>query len=99
MFKALLIYITSLILTGAIISPVVFDLLDPNKELSLNDDFCEEDPNEGKKEYELKDLFFGLEITNSENSFLDKVYISDSYLIKKSLFQHDVVSPPPEYSN
>ena len=96
MFKTFLIYITTFILTGAIISPVVFDVLNINEEMFANE-FCEEDTQERKKELELKDLFFKIEIIKSEAFIFINQNIISFYLIKKSIFKRDIISPPPEF--
>ena len=99
MLKKLTLYITAALLTMAVVAPLAMELFELTENISLLSEFelGEEDQKEAKKELEIKDLFFGSKHQTENLCIADlQSKITDYYLVKASLFNNEVISPPPK---
>ncbi len=98
MFEKLILYTITVLLTTAVFTPLVVDLLELTEDISVLSEVGEEDQKEAEKEFEIKNLFFGIK-QHIENICIANLQstITDYYLVRASLFKSEVVSPPPKH--
>lgn len=86
----------AIILSVSLLTPLVSGLFPMAEDISIVSEFDEEDQKEGKKELELKDLFFSEGAKENNFGEINVDLISDTYKFKIVPFSLEVFSPPPE---
>jgi len=86
----------AMILALSVLTPLVVNLFPVNEDIVLLSDFEEEDQKEGKKELEIKDLFFTEKKIEDADNEISISLISELYKLKIVSFPLEVISPPPE---